>query len=117
MLSQFPGMVPNQYAGPGAAQATNTGMQFANGAPQAATMSSGAMYAYSMQNGGGGGALPHGPAVPRGQFTPFTGAGGGSGGPMDRLSRGDVSPTAMRKLSHNAVEVRRSTRRACGAEG
>ena len=109
MLSSY-NMAPNQYATPGAAAAAAGGIpSYANGGSAAAQQQ--AMYAYSMMNGGGGGALPNGANPTPVQFVPLTGAANGSGGPMDRLGRGgDVSPTAMRKLSHNAVEVRRRRR-------
>ena len=106
MLSSF-NMAPNQFAAPGAAAAGVTGMPFASGG---GATTQPAVY-YSMMNGGGGGALPSGAAPPPVQFTALAGAPSGCGGPMDRLGRGgDVSPTAMRKLSHNAVEVRRRRR-------
>ena len=105
MLSSY-NMAPNQYTASGAGAA---GIPFANGGGAAAQQQ--AMYAYSMMNGGGGGALPNGTAPTPVQFSPLPGAANGNGGPMDRLGRGGaVSPTAMRKLSHNAVEVRRRRR-------
>ena len=108
MLSSY-NMAPNQYAASGAAAAAATGIPFANGGGAAAQQQ--AIYAYSMMNGGGGGALPNGAAPTPVQFNPLPGAANSSGGPMDRLGRGgDVSPTALRKLSHNAVEVRRRRR-------
>ena len=101
MLSSY--TMANQYAPP--RPGAVVGMPYANG-PGAYDSQQQAMYAYSMLHG----AIPNGGAPRPGQFNPLTAAANGSGGGMDRLGKAEVSPTAMRKLSHNAVEVRRRRR-------